>query len=36
MVAAENFTARLKQKLATKEDIADFVKKADFDNKLKK
>ena len=36
MVTAENFTARLKQKLATKEDIANFVKKADFDNKLKK
>ena len=32
----ENFTSRIKQtNLATKVDIADFVKKADFDDKLK-
>ena len=31
-LAAENFTARLKQEnLATKVDIADFIKNADFD-----
>ena len=36
-LTAENFTARLKQaNLATKGDIADFVKKTDFDDKLKK
>ena len=35
-LAAENSAARLKQaKLATKADIADFVKKTDFDDKLK-
>ena len=34
-VTAVNFTARLAQaKLATKADIADFIKKTDFDNKL--
>ena len=34
---AENFTARLKQaNLATKDDIADFVKTKSFDDKLKK
>ena len=33
---AENFTARLKQaNLTTKDDIADFVKKTDFHDKLK-
>ena len=33
---ADNFAARLAQaKLATKDDIADFVKQTDFDNKLK-
>ena len=33
----KNFTARLKQvKLTSKNDIANFVKKTDFDNKLKK
>ena len=33
---AENFTARLAQvNLASKSDIANFVKKTDFDNKLK-
>ena len=32
----ENFTARLKQaNLATKNDIANFIEKTDFDNKLK-
>ena len=32
----EDFTARLKKaNLASKNDISDFVKKADFDNKLK-
>ena len=31
---ADNFAARLKQeKLATKTDIADFVKNTDFDSK---
>ena len=35
-VTSENFTARLKQtNLASKGDIANFVKKTDFDNKLK-
>ena len=35
-LTAENFTARLKQaNLARKNDIADFVKKMDFDDKLK-
>ena len=34
---AENFTPRLKQaNVATKDDIADFVKKTDFDDKLQK
>ena len=33
----KTFAARLAQaKLATKADIADFVKKTDFDEKLKK
>ena len=33
---AENFTARLKQaNLVTKGDITDFVKKTNFDDKLK-
>ena len=33
---SENFTARLKQaNLASKSDIANFVKKTYFDNKLK-
>ena len=36
-LAPENVTERLKQaNLATKGDIADFAKKTDFDNKLKK
>ena len=36
-LAAENFTARLKQaNVATKADIADFLKKKDFVDKLKK
>ena len=35
-LTAENFTARLKQaNLASKNDIANFTKKTDFDNKLK-
>ena len=35
-LTSENFTARLKQaNLASKSDIANFVKKTDFDNKLK-
>ena len=35
MLTVDNFAARLAQaKLATKADIADFVKEADFDNKL--
>ena len=35
-LTAENIAARLKQaNLATKGDISDFVKKADFDDKLK-
>ena len=35
-LTVENFAARLKQaNLATKGNIADFVKKADFDDKLK-
>ena len=35
-LTAENITARLKQaNLATKGDISDFVKKTDFDDKLK-
>ena len=35
-MTAENFTAGLKQaNLATKVDIADFVKETDFDNKIK-
>ena len=34
-LASENFTERLKQaNLASKNDIANFVKKTDFDNKL--
>ena len=36
-MASENFTARLAQgNLARKSDIANFVKKPDFDDKLKK
>ena len=36
-LSSENFTARLKQaNLANRNDIANFVKKPDFDNKLKK
>ena len=36
-LAKENCAARLKKaKLATNADIADFVKKTDFDDKLKK
>ena len=36
MITAENFAARLPQaNLGTKSDIADFVKKTDFDDKLK-
>ena len=36
MITAENFAARLAQaNLGTKSDIADFVKKTDFDDKLK-
>ena len=35
-LTSENFTARLKQaNLASKNNIANFVKKTDFDNKLK-
>ena len=35
-LTAENFTTRLKQaNLASNNDIANFVKKTDFDNKLK-
>ena len=35
-LTSENFTARLKQEnLTSKNDIADFVKKTDFDDKLK-
>ena len=35
-LTSENFTARLKQaNLANKIDIANFVKKTDFDNELK-
>ena len=35
-LTSENFTARLKQaNLASKNDIANFVKKTDFDEKLK-
>ena len=35
-LTAQNFTARLKQaNLASKNDIANFVKNIDFDNKLK-
>ena len=35
-LTADNFATRLAQaKLTTKADIADFVKEADFDNKLK-
>ena len=35
-LTSENFTARLKQtNLASKNYITDFVKKTDFDNKLK-
>ena len=33
MLTSEHFTARLK--LANENDIANFVKKADFDKKLK-
>ena len=34
-LSADNFIARLKQgNLASKNDIANFIKKADFDNKL--
>ena len=36
-LTAENFTARLAQaNLVSIKDIANFVKKADFDNKLKR
>ena len=35
-LTAENFTAGLKQaNLATEDDITDFIKKTDFDDKLK-
>ena len=35
-MTSENFTARLKQEnLASKIDIVKFVKKTDFDNKLR-
>ena len=35
-LTADNFTARLAQaNLASKDDIANFVKKTDFDNELK-
>ena len=35
-LTSENFTARLKQvNLASKNDIANFAKKTDFDNELK-
>ena len=35
-LTSENFTARLKQaNLASKNDIANFIKKTDFDNNLK-
>ena len=35
-ISSENFTARLKQaNLASKSDIANFLKKTDFDDKLK-
>ena len=35
-LAPENFTARLKQEnLVSKNDVANFVKKTDFDEKLK-
>ena len=35
-LTSESFTARLKQEnLASKSDIASFVKRTDFDNKLK-
>ena len=35
-LTAENFTARLKQaNLAAEDDITDFIKKTDFDDKLK-
>ena len=34
-LTADNFTARLKQaNIASKNDISNFVNKADFDNKL--
>ena len=36
-LTADNFAARLEQeKSATKDDIADFVKKTDFNNKIKR
>ena len=36
-LTSENFTARLKQaNLPSKNDIANFVRTTDFDNKLKK
>ena len=36
MFSAETFASRLKQRnLASKNDIVNFVKKSDFDNKLK-
>ena len=36
-MTADNFAARLEQeKSATKDDIADFVKKTDFNNKIKR
>ena len=36
-MTADNFVARLEQeKSATKDDIADFVKKTDFNNKIKR
>ena len=35
-LTAENFTARLKQaNIVAKVDIADFIEKADFDDKLR-
>ena len=36
MLTGENFAARLAQdNLATKSDIANFIRKTDFDNKVK-
>ena len=34
-LTSESFTARFKANLASKSDISNFVKKTDFDNKLK-